>query len=241
MSLCGYSERGIVNSIAYYLDAHPQSMHGFIKALGIPLIKNNYDYTFLVEQSFSDFGDSDLVIIANDKEKNSKIVIFVECKIKTYNGTFKIDTEFCKIQKAIHDKQKFKGISSNLFIQLYYKYLLIKTDGNSGNDPDVDIIFKKTKNNPRKLGDNQIVKDAFLQIKGAKNYYYVAIVPPEHNKTDNKNNNIEFRSKIDKLGLMESKNVYLSYWDDIKSFFKEKDATKVLEVFKYNGNQIYET
>jgi hypothetical protein len=67
----GYSERGIICSIAYFLEANSQYTYDFINILGIQLNKeDNYIYTFLVEQSFSDFGDSDLIIIIeNGKEK----------------------------------------------------------------------------------------------------------------------------------------------------------------------------
>jgi hypothetical protein len=144
MTISGYSERGIINSIAYFLDANSQNTFGFIECLGLPLEKDEYKYTFLIEQSFSDFGDSDLIIIIENKQKKLKKVVFIESKIKTYQGNFKIFTEFNKIETALNNtKKKFSGISSNLFVQLYYKYLLIKTDGESDKDTSINNIFKK--------------------------------------------------------------------------------------------------
>jgi hypothetical protein len=115
MNIYSYSERGIVNSIAYFLDTNSQNLCGFISAMGIPLEKNDYYCTIFVEQSFSDFGDSDLILIDNIIKK--KNVIFIECKVKTYQRTFKINSEFNRIFKAIEEEKKVKGISSNLFVQ----------------------------------------------------------------------------------------------------------------------------
>jgi hypothetical protein len=235
MNIYGYSERGMVNSIAYFLDANSQAIFEFLKIIGIPLGESDYDYTIFIEQSFSDFGDSDLIIIIIDKVKSEKTVVFIECKIKTYLGAFQIKSEFNKIAKAIKDEKKITGISSNLFVQLYYKHLLIKTHGNSANDTTVNKIFKKSNDNPRVLGSNKIVLKAFNEITNANNYYYAAIVPTATNEMDNKT----FKDKIDDLALMPSENAFLCYWGDVENYFKKNAATKILETFKYNDGQIY--
>ena len=231
MSIIGYSERGIVNSIAYFLDANPQYRKCFIEELGISLEVDNYDYLFLIEQSFSDFGDSDLIIILKNKNiENEKIVIFIECKVKTSQGNFNINDEFKKIDKALKEvnTSKFKGISSNLFVQLYYKYLMIETKGDTSNFA-INEIFLKSKGKPRILGNNEIVQRAFEEIKTAK-YYYVAIVPTD--EIDNE----AFRKKFDQLRLnIPSEDVYLRNWGEIESFFKKIGASKVLDVFEYNN------
>jgi hypothetical protein len=125
-------------------------------------------------------------------------------------------------------------------VQLYYKYLLIKTNGNSSNNSNINKIFKKCNANPRVLGSNKIVLKTFDEIKDADNYYYIAIVPTA---TSEMNSN-RFRNKIDGIkakdsGFMPSENVYLCYWGNIEKYFKGIDAEKVLEVFKYNEGQIY--
>jgi len=227
----GYSERGIVNSITYFLNDNPEHIYAFIETLGIHLEKCNYNFTFLIEQSFYAFGDSDLVIIANNGKK--KTVIFIECKVKTYQGTFKIESEFKKIKNAIDINEKTDGISSNLFVQLYNKHLLIDTKGGSSNDSAVKGISKKHKEKiPKKLGGNEIVHKAFKEVKDASDYYYVAITPE---KMDNE----KFRDKINKLELMPSENAYLCDWENIENYLEKVKATKVLEMFEYNKGQIY--
>jgi hypothetical protein len=245
MSINGYSERGIINSIAYFLDGNPQYINEFLKVLGIDIKEGEYDYEFIIEQSFSDFGDSDLIIIVENKQKNQKKVVFIECKIKTCQGNFDIFLEFNKISNAIKNSKKFTGISSNLFVQLYYKYLLIKTDGKSINDLSVNPIFKKTNNKDRHLGNNKIVTNAFQNKimtnannnfkKNLDNYYFVAITTATKYQMDDK----EFKVKMNELNLIQSKNVYLCYWGDIEDFFRKIQATKVIEVFNYNNGQIY--
>ncbi|MDR2782501.1 MAG: hypothetical protein LBB48_01425 [Treponema sp.] len=231
----GYSERGIVNSIAYFLDANSLYVYDFVTTLGISLPKFEYNYTFIIEQSFSDFGDSDLIIIIKNNTNDEKIVLFIECKIKTYQGSFKILSEFNKISNALTTSKKIKGISSNLFVQLYYKYLLIKTSDNSDKDMSVNSIFKKNNGNSRVLGNNKIVTDAFNKIKDANDYYYVAITPTAPDEMDTNG----FRCKIKELNLMPWENTYLCYWGKVKEFFDTIGANKVKEVFDYNYRQIY--
>ncbi|GMO30994.1 MAG: hypothetical protein Ta2B_12000 [Termitinemataceae bacterium] len=239
MAIYGYSERGVVNAMAYYLNANSKYLHGFIEILGFSLEKKDYgeDYEILVDQSFSDFGVSDLIIILDNKS-DKKIVVFIECKIKTSQGTYNINNEFNKIDKAIKESDKITGISSNLFVQLYYKHLLIVTDGGKCKEPNVNEIFKKSKGNPRIIGGNDIVKGAFNKIKNASDYYYVAIVPTAPNEM----NSEEFKKKIDELGTMgmsmPSENAYLCYWGNIEKYFSDP-ASEVSVAFKYNDGQIY--
>jgi hypothetical protein len=237
MSIIGYSERGILNSIAYFLDANSQHIYNFIKTLEIPLPNNDNDYRIFIEQSFSDFGDSDLIIIITNKNSKKKTVIFIECKIKTSQGAFRISSELKRLYKALSKSEKIRGISSNLFVQLYYKHLLIKTNGDSSNDNSVNKIFKKSNGTPRVLGGNTIIGKAFNEIKNADRYYYAAIIPTDPNEMNIK----LFREKMRLLNeyLRMDDSIYLSYWGDIENYFKNINATKVLEVFNYNEGQIY--
>jgi hypothetical protein len=223
VKVLGYSERGVINSIIFYLREHPELMGKFLKALEIELPEDfgeDVEYTLLNEQSFSDFGDSDLVIIAKNKD-NKKIVVFVEGKVKTSQGHFSLDTKFEKVK--VKDKEDFKGISSNIFVQLYYKYLLTQLDGKQ--EYNCSEIGKEAK----KLGDNDIVKKAYnVYIKGAEQYYFVAILPIESN---------DFQSKFKELNLnMPTENIRCVYWGNIEELFIDNP---VAENFFYNKGQIY--
>jgi hypothetical protein len=124
ISILGYSERGIFNSIVFYLGEHGKLICEFIKTLGIDddFFKDDcITYTFLIEQSFSDFGDSDLVIIAENKA-GEKRVVFVEGKVKT------------------QQKQTFVLEKTNVFEQLNNKYMMVK--GNVASKSTHKIVLK---------------------------------------------------------------------------------------------------
>jgi hypothetical protein len=244
MAVKGYSERGIFNSIVYFLDDNENHIYDFLKVLGISLANGDYEYTFLIEQSFSDFGDSDLIIIIIDKNTKERVVVFVEGKVKTYQGKFKLKAEFEKINNLLNNSVKngkIQKVSSNLFVQLYYKNLLITTHG-KGNPYDKPVFLKtdrktKTRSICRQLGNNNIVRNAFNKyIDNANDYYYVAILPE-------KNINItDMQDYVKRLELMPYDKVRCCWWGDIEKFFNNINAKKVTDVFNFNkdGNsQIY--
>jgi Holliday junction resolvase-like predicted endonuclease len=226
VKVLGYSERGIINSIVFYLREHPELMGEFLKVLGIELsndFRENVEYTLLGEQSFSEFGTCDLVIIAKNKD-NKKIVVFVEGKVKTERGKFTLDKNFDKLIQRI----PFKKISSNIFVQLYHKYLLSQlTDKKTGMHSE---IVKKT----IKLGNNKIVNRAYNDyVANAEHYFFVAILPIN---IDSK----ELQDKFEGLQLtppiMPTKNIRCVYWDNIEKLFSNNS---VAENFLYNRGQIY--
>jgi hypothetical protein len=228
----GYSERGIFNSIIYYLDSkqeeQPKLIGEFLELLGIKGFDNeNHKFTFLNEQSFSDFGDSDLVIIAEHNQTKEKTVVFIEGKVKTYSQKeFTFKKQFDKI---IENKQ-YKGISSNIFVQLYYKYLLAEKMDCKNFQAEKSSIGKTTK----KLGKNQIVKRGYEKIAKAQMYYYVAIIPEQKGKKTMQN-------YFEDLALLTDvkDNIRCAFWQNIEAFFVEKNAKDIKENFKYNESQIY--
>ena len=222
----GYSERGIFNSIIYYLEyKRPDIIGEFLDLLldDKDNFKNgNYEFTFLNEQSFSDFGDSDLTIIAKQNDTNEKTVIFVEGK---RGKNFSLETERGKI-----NEEKFS--TSNLFIQLYFKYLLAK-----GNDiePIDDYLNELISKTDRKIGTNKVVLKARDEyIKNTDEFYYVAIVPKQ------KEGSKTLQELFKELKLMtDVKNIKCAFWQNVEKFFKEKNAENVIENFKHNEGQIY--
>lgn len=232
----GYSERGIFNSIVFYLRENPEKMKLFLTVLGIDdTLRDSEDiiYTLLNEQSFSDFGDSDLVIIAENKQQSTKTVAFVEGKVKTSQGNFSLNQNFEKLK----NKEKFEGFSSNIFVQLYYKHLLVevlKTDKIDTKALNIDDIFKKKErgsNNKleRSKGNNPIVLKAMDLIKCAYNYYFIAIMP----------DTTGFHEKLSQLHFIPREKVNsfkCVKWEDIE---KEFIDSVVSSNFNYNKGQIY--
>jgi hypothetical protein len=80
--------------------------------------------------------------------------------VKTSQGGFSLETNF----NNLRNRRTFTGISSNIFVQLYYKYLLtqvLEKDDTNTSVLNIDDIFKKGANkDPRKIGKNEIVLEA---------------------------------------------------------------------------------
>lgn len=248
VEVLGYSERGIINSIVFYLREQPkQHIQDFINLLGIDDVFFNdvCKYTFLNEQSFSQLGSNDLTIIAEGKDEEKR-VIFIEGKVKTYHKkTFSLNSNFEKLKNG----ETFKSISSNIFVQLYYKYILSQVMGENKNDTEFlkipDVLKKNNRNGEkgaRKTGENGIVKKAIEKIKGAKEYYYVAILPiPKSNELLGQFENLN--KTLFKNQPMETKNVTQTFWGDIETHFKNVEQIKDNFDFNYdeekNKSQIY--
>jgi hypothetical protein len=239
VKVLGYSERGIFNSIVFYLRENSEHIAGFIYELGINdgEFFKNCTYTFLNEQSFSDFGDNDWTIIA--KKGTEKRVIFIEGKVKTFSGkSFNLCENFDKLK----NKESFDGISSNIFVQLYYKNLLVKILSERKEDTgslNINDLFKKNNSGERKIGKNEIVKKAVEIIESSAKYYYVAILPGNESTADFKKKYDELNKTVLKESPMDAESITCVSWEEIEKFFKGKGAKQVIENFEHNKGQIY--
>jgi hypothetical protein len=217
----GYSERGIINSIVFFLKEHPERIQGFLEVLDL---KDDFfrdcNYTFLNEQSFSDFGDNDWTIIAEKGEKT--LVIFIEAKIKPIQGKFEIKKELEKCKKRQEER---KG-SSDIFTQLYYKYLLAKKIDENSKECSNSLLGKETK----KLGNNEIVRNAYCKyIKGKQDYCYTAILPVKIEKN-------EFRNYFSQFDIPTEK-IFCAYWGEIETYFKDIEAKSIIDNFAFNKDE----
>jgi hypothetical protein len=191
VKILGYSERGVINSIVFYLREHPELIGRFIKVLGIDISGDEVEYTLLNEQSFSKyFGTSDLVIIAENKTNNEKTVIFIEGKVKTEQTRFDLDKKF-----------------ADVFGQLYNKYLLTQLDPTT--------LTTRIDQRILRLGNNKTVNKAYKDyIANAQRYYFVAILPLDIES-------VVFQRKFEELSLegMPIKDIRCAYWGDIEELF----------------------
>ena len=101
-------------------------LNGFLSLISFPYgNKVRFDINeakVLIEQSFSDFGDADSLLLL-DSGQNRQCV-FAEAKVKTsQQGSWSIKREFDIFEDGI---KRNEVSSSNLFVQLYYKVRLIK-------------------------------------------------------------------------------------------------------------------
>ena len=238
----GYSERGIFNSIIYYLEFRKPGLIGeFLEKLGVlGFTKGKHTFTFLNEQSFSDFGDNDLTIIIDEDKPEEKVVVFVEGKVKTFSKSseYSLKDAYDEIEHCIKNAgdNVTRIDTSNLFIQLYFKYLLSK--GEDIVSVDNDNLKKIITKNERKIGENDVVIRAHNKyIKGAKKYHYVAIIPKQKDKSETLQ---EYFKKLDLMKNEDVKdNIHCAFWQDIEAFFVSEKAEPVINNFNYNKGQIY--
>lgn len=229
MRILGYSERGIINSLLYTIGDDKELMSKFINLMNLrePFhLGNPKDYTVLLEQSFSRFGDADLVIIIHYENPEENKVLFIEGKVKTSNGSWNIVSQYNKYINYKNDTIKPKDYWSNLFSQLYLKKVLIDNWNNIADIENFEIDTDYLGN--RKIGNNKVVLEAFKLIEcDKKNVYYIGLVPTRETEFKNFKGIIDFEMSF-------------LLWENVHDFCKKEiKLNDVLEIFSYNKGQIY--
>lgn len=126
MKVIGYSERGLINSLIYnifYSENNLEKIKRFLSLIFLPNFEETEDNTnildfssidkaeILIEQSFSDFGDCDLIILLSKNNATIKQAIFIEAKVKTDSikswSIQKEYREFCKFREKRKREKKF--------------------------------------------------------------------------------------------------------------------------------------
>jgi len=196
MEIVGYSERGLINSLFYeikYSQNNLTILNNFLSLISFPYQNQEVKFQIsnvkiLIEQSFSDFGDADVVLLLDNQ--NEKQVIFIEAKVKTSQKShWSILNEFEAFKNGQKASKVPEGFSSNLFVQLYLKVRLAKAlqtgDMKQLEEglPFPECLSKTSKRThkkllPRKIGDNKVVLKAIDLIKDYCKYpLFIALVP----------------------------------------------------------------
>lgn len=241
MKILGYSERGIINSLIFSIGEDKDLMTKFLRRIpGFEDLEEPEDYEVLLEQSFSGFGDADLIIIITHKSKK-KSVLFIEGKVKTIQKTsWKLQTQYDDFNKRDNNgnKIKYDGYSSNLFFQLYLKSLLFEKKRILKWKKDKVTNFKDVIANcgfrDRKIGGNKIVWKALKKIDACDEAYYVGLVPSSRDENE------AFVKKYMDFRKKEGFVIHFIDWKSVQEFCtKEFKLKKVLEIFDYNEGQIF--
>src|ERR1700759_104782 len=154
VELLGYSERGMIWSLLSELTRHEHGVRR-LGALVAQITGTGADLeplsaTVLIEQSFSGFGDADLVILLDFETR--KRMLFIEAKVK-HQQAWAISTELNRFQRA-HDAGC--AVFSNLLVQLYGKQRLVEALI-SNEDIDGGVDFRLRYFGRRKIGTNPVV------------------------------------------------------------------------------------
>lgn len=252
MEVLGYSERGLINSLFYELKYSEKNLDKLNKLLSLadfPYKENKGDrFNFnisrakiLIEQSFSQFRDADIVLMIENNNKQQ--IVFIEAKVKTFQRkSWEIFREFNEFDKL---RKKSGVVSSNLFIQLFLKVELAKTL----QLPMEEAIAKLqegiefpnfSKRNPRKIGENGVVVDA---VKECWNYriepFFIALLPEkEVNIEEFYNDNLKNSDPQNYYGWDIKKLGFIT-WEQVENFCNKNNFENTLSCFKWNEEQIY--
>lgn len=207
MEIFGYSERGAMNALFYgiALNKDEKALNEFLHMAGETETFQNFK--LYSEFSLSDFGSPDFVITAENLAYGKKIVFFIEAKASA-RGYYDLGKQEEHHKAYIDGNKKFeKGHSSNLFFQLKEKFLLLEYGSNK-------TIIDRT----RKLGENEIVKKFYKDIRDAQDSRYIAIIPEQREdctiiqkQGQGKFVHVHFRNKEDNFDF----DIHLVYWEDI--------------------------
>jgi len=189
MKLYGYSERGLVNALCYDC-VHDQNgetlLAEMLQKACFPLLADQPSFgtisqaTFLVEQSLSDFGDCDLIILC-DTNEGKKFAVFCEFK----RGTrWSLNDEWKKFTVRVENSIREK-LTSNLFCQLYFKERLVsELAGASSQSLAQGLEFDEPLSiaggrGRRKIGSNKTVLRAVNLIRPYASEPIFLMVTPE--------------------------------------------------------------
>jgi len=183
MEVIGYSERGILNALFHNL-AQRQDAPALLGELIVgcfPFGTRPFAFVggqVLIEQSFSDFGDADaLMLMRGEGENAAKCAIFIEAKVKTCQiRDWLIADEFAVFQHSLN----MRVPSSNLFAQLYHKQRLVDGLQHGGIQRlQEGIPFPPWSSKQiRRIGNNGVVLEATNRLsQHLGEAFFVAIVP----------------------------------------------------------------
>jgi|GEM_PF-1003575 len=242
--LCGYSERGIFNALLYeigYSSDPVGKLAGLLSLVGFPYSQADFSQLrgaeVLIEQSLSDFGDADAVLLLHGDDWRS--VMFVEGKVKSYQvGSWTVQGAW----REFLSRKDGKLHSSNLFTQLWHKVRFVNALRRGG-IPELDrgVAFPDcSTKTTRKLGNNQVVGNAARIIKKfVKDAHYIAVVPDSsENVAEFYANELPSGPPDDVAGWDITGWGYLT-WAQVEAFCRGNGLLNTIRVFDFNRGQIY--
>jgi len=244
MNVIGYSERGALNSLLYEIcySGSPEGLLGELLAqVHFPFLTRNAasftEATVLVEQSLSDFGDADAVMLLRGGD--GPLAVFVEAKVKaSQTAAWRIEEEYQQFVEGTATKVN----SSNLFTQLYHKVRFVgglKRGGIAELEHGLPFPPSSTRAR-RKIGHNPVVKRAAEQIQPFLDQVrYVALVPDEPERVAGFFTATLATSAPRGYDEWNTHDYGFICWSEIESFCHARGLGNTVRVFEFNEGQIY--
>jgi len=249
MRILTYSERGLLNSVIYSIAASSEPDHLVIEFLKLaewadgksrfPANEMPLSVTILLEQSFSEFGTSDIVMLLDGA--GSRSVVFGEAK-RGPKWTFA--QEWKAFLQAVQNPDTPRRVTSNIFGQLYLRSRLVDALAEMGPEgccapfePPLAII--KRPGGTRYLGSNRVVLSAAGMIEPfLDSAHYLMIIPSDRPEDD-----LDLLKKA-----VHHPAVKLTGWDSstwgilplqqVFDFCRQEQLQHALDVIKFNEGQL---
>lgn len=203
-----------------------------------PFITN---ITFIVEQSFSDFGDADLVILFQDG-KGRGYTTFIEAKVAC-GARWALENRALSVfhQKQnphpVADQQSIKKRcdNSDLLTQLFFKKLMVDVISNKKNWCKRTPGFGSKEN--QSLGKNKIVQAAKEMVSDhLEKAFYIGLIPSDPVAVHSPRIGITMADEF-------LKQVSFISWKQLDEYCQSPENSGefplTIAAFSYNGDQIY--
>lgn len=242
--VCGYSERGIFNALLYELEfcADPVgALREFLALISVPGGVRDFSdlqgAEVLVEQSLSDFGDADVVLLLHGSDWHC--AVFVEGKVKPSQvGRWSIDAAWSEFLA----RKGGRLDSSNLFTQLYHKARFVaglRQGGASALQRGLGFPECSAKT-IRKLGSNPVVRRAASMIETyLDEALYIALVPDSIGALAGFFSGKLLRGPGEDITGWDTAGWGYLTWRQVEDFCRQQDLKNTLRVFEFNTGQIY--
>jgi hypothetical protein len=171
-----YGERGIVNGLILDTKDDMEKQISFLKAIrfagnaSLPWADDVTGIQWLVEPSFSEFGNPDLVLIA--QTTSGKYVVFIEAKLRGYDDSAE------NINEKTLLPENYNHNASKINIQLAFKYRFARAFTLNKNIKRIEETQEEAaiyNDKPRRI-HNEIIVDMCKEFfDGVKEFYFVAL------------------------------------------------------------------
>lgn len=246
MKITGYSERGVINALFYEITNKNHSTELLQEFLaqarfpaGGPIKVGLTDAQVLIEQSLSDFGDADAVLLLDSAK--SKTAVFLEAKVKPSQvQRWALRDEFRTFEEGQQKEHQLS--SSNLFTQLYHKTRFVaglRSGGVAALQTGLEFPPCSTKT-VRRIGSNPVVLKAVGAIEPyCGQVWYLGLVPDtESNVNDFFQDLVAVPPPAGLIGWDATHWGGLS-WEVVSKFCASEGLTKTGAVLEFNAGQIY--
>lgn len=244
MEIIGYSERGVVSSLFYeifYSPSPEQLLAGLTASAHFPFAPRAAavidQAAVLLEQSLSDFGDTDAILLL--EVTGGPMAVFVDAKVKpSPGGIWRIEDEYQEFTEGT-----YAGAGpSNLFSQLYHKVRFVNGLRRGGLEALQQGLFfpADSTRRTRTIGDNPVVIDAVKLIKlYVKEARFIMLVPDQPDRMASFFAHTLCNASPAGYAEWDMTNFGYLCWTDVERFCRERGLNRTLKVLYFNRGRIF--